>query len=94
MHGIGAEIEPHAKPVFHQPEVFIASPKQGLKVGRDLQSDLQRNLRPPVRLCAVEVSRSPPIEGHAGVEILISINGTKSARALHAAEKLRCRRRL
>ena len=42
MHGVGAKIDADAKRVFHKPEVFIASPEQGLEVGRDLQSDLQR----------------------------------------------------
>ena len=41
MHGVGAKIDAHAERVFHQPEVFIASPKQGLKVGRDLQISVQ-----------------------------------------------------
>jgi hypothetical protein len=56
MHGVGAEIDPHAERVFHQSEVFIASPKQRLKIGRDLQSDLQRFLWPPMRRCEVEVN--------------------------------------
>ena len=42
VHGVGAQVDAHAKRVFHQTEVFIAGPEQGLKVGRDLQSDLQR----------------------------------------------------
>ena len=42
VHGVGAKIDADAERVFHQPEVFIASPEQGLEVGRDLQSDLQR----------------------------------------------------
>ena len=47
MHGVGAQIDAHAKRVFHEPEVFIASPEEGLKVGRDLQVDLQWVRWPP-----------------------------------------------
>src|SRR5271155_5660061 len=47
MNRVGAEINPHAERVFHQSQVFVAGPKQGLKVGRNLQSDLQWNKRPP-----------------------------------------------
>src|ERR1035437_11178311 len=57
MHGIGAKIDADAERVFHEPEVFIASPTQGLKIGRDLQSDLQRFRWPPVGRCVVEVNR-------------------------------------
>ena len=49
MHGVGTKIDAHAERVFHQPEVFIASPEQGLEIGRDLQSDLQRFMCPPGR---------------------------------------------
>jgi hypothetical protein len=49
MHGVGAQIDPNAELVFHKPEVFIASPEQRLKVGRDLKGDLQRNRQPPLR---------------------------------------------
>jgi len=38
MHGIGAKIDPDTEFVFHQPEILIASPEQGLKVGRDLRA--------------------------------------------------------
>jgi hypothetical protein len=41
MHSVGAQIDPHAERIFHQAEVFVASPEQGLKVGRDLESNLQ-----------------------------------------------------
>jgi hypothetical protein len=41
VYGIGAKIDPDAKRIFHQSEVFIAGPEQGLEVGRDLQSDFQ-----------------------------------------------------
>jgi hypothetical protein len=44
---IGAEINPHTELVFHQTQIFVAGPEQGLKIGRDLQSDLQWNKRPP-----------------------------------------------
>jgi hypothetical protein len=39
--GVGAKVDADAERVFHEPEVFIAGPEQGLEVGRDLQSDLQ-----------------------------------------------------
>jgi hypothetical protein len=42
MHGIGTKIDAHTERVFHEPEVFIASPEKGLQIGRDLQRDLQR----------------------------------------------------
>ena len=57
MHGVGAKIDADAERVFDQSEVFIAGPKQGLEVGRDLQSDLQRVLCPPGRWVAVNVDR-------------------------------------
>ena len=41
VHGVGAQIDADAERVFHQSEVFVAGPEQGLKIGRDLQSDLQ-----------------------------------------------------
>ena len=47
MHGVGAKIDADAERVFHEPEVFIASPEEGLQVGRDLQSDLQWFRWPP-----------------------------------------------
>jgi len=56
VYGIGAEVDADAELVFHQPEVFIASPEQGLKVWRDLQSDLQRNRGPPVWRWMVELN--------------------------------------
>jgi hypothetical protein len=56
MHGVGAQINAHAERVFHEPEVFIASPEEGLQVGRDLQSDLQW-VRWPPKGCAVVVNR-------------------------------------
>ena len=49
MHGVGAEIDIYAERVFHQPDVFVAGPEQGLKIGSDLQSDLQRFRWPPDR---------------------------------------------
>jgi hypothetical protein len=42
MHGVGAKIDMNAERVFHEPDVFIASPEQGLQIGRDLQGNLQR----------------------------------------------------
>src|ERR1019366_1674185 len=56
-HGVGAKIDADAELVFHEPEIFIASPKEGLEVGRDLQSDLQRIQCPP-RGRAVEVDKA------------------------------------
>jgi hypothetical protein len=56
MDGIGTKIDAHAKRVFHEPEVFIASPKQGLQIGSDLQSDLQWFRWPPVLRGEVEWS--------------------------------------
>jgi hypothetical protein len=41
MHSVGAKIDSHPERVFHQPEILIAGPEQGLKIGRNLQSDLQ-----------------------------------------------------
>ena len=41
MHGVGTKIDPHTERVFHQPEVFIAGPEQGLKVRCDLQRSVQ-----------------------------------------------------
>src|ERR1035437_5084801 len=58
MHGIGAKIDADAERVFHEPEVFIASPEQGLQVGRDLQSDLQWFRWPPMG--EVDVEHRPP----------------------------------
>jgi hypothetical protein len=29
VHGVGAQIDAHAERVFHEPEVFIASPETG-----------------------------------------------------------------
>ena len=40
--GVGAKIDAYAERVFHEAEVFIASPEEGLQVGRDLQGDFQR----------------------------------------------------
>jgi hypothetical protein len=45
--GVGAQIDADAERVFHEPEVFIASPEKGLQIGRDLQGDLQRFRWPP-----------------------------------------------
>jgi hypothetical protein len=73
--GIGAEIDPDAECVFHQPEVFIASPEQGLKVGRDLQSDLQRNRQPPMRWVGVDVERLRPEKAAAGADVRVIAAG-------------------
>jgi hypothetical protein len=61
MDGVGAKIDAHAERVFHEPEVFIASPEQGLQIGGDLQSDLQRFRWPPVRRGEVEVNQAKAI---------------------------------
>ena len=68
VNGIGPQIDPDAERVFHQPEVFIAGPEQGLKIGRDLQSDLQRIRQPPMWWVWVKVIRSHP-PGAAGAAI-------------------------
>jgi hypothetical protein len=47
MNRVGAKIDPHSQRVFHQSQVFVAGPEQGLEVGRDLQSDLQWFKQPP-----------------------------------------------
>src|SRR5579863_5416476 len=47
VHRVGAKIDLDAKAIFHQLEVFIAGPEQGLKVWGDLQSDLQCFQCPP-----------------------------------------------
>jgi hypothetical protein len=62
MDGIGTKIDAHAKRVFHEPEVFIASPEQGLQIGGDLQSDLQGFRWPPVQRGEVEQSRVRLVE--------------------------------
>src|ERR1035441_2854942 len=78
MHGVGAQVDAHAERVFHQPEVFIAGPEQGLKIGRDLQGDLQRVLRPPGR---VKVVRQRPRKAAAGEFVIkLSAMGTACAR--------------
>jgi len=41
MHRVGAKIDSHTEHVFHQSQIFVAGPKQGLKVRRDLQSYFQ-----------------------------------------------------
>src|SRR5580698_5599697 len=73
MHGVRSQVDPHAELVFHQPEVFIAGPKQGLKVWRDFQSDLQRNRQPParhsLRVCFVDVIRQRPNSAVPGAAI-------------------------
>jgi hypothetical protein len=56
MHGVGTKIDVHIERIFHQHEIFIVSPEEGLEVGRDLQSDLQSFLKPP-RGRAVAVKR-------------------------------------
>jgi hypothetical protein len=53
VHCIRAKIDLDAKVIFHQPEVFIAGPEQGLKVWGDLQSDLQCFQYPPRLLVGV-----------------------------------------
>jgi hypothetical protein len=67
--GVGAQIDADAERVFHEPEVFIASPKQGLEVGSDLQSDLQRIRRPPGRRLGVKNDRPQPLGAATGVRI-------------------------
>ena len=34
---IGSQIDPHAKAIFQEPEVFVAGPEQGLKIRRDFK---------------------------------------------------------
>jgi hypothetical protein len=41
LYRVRAEIDPHTERVFHKSQVFIAGPEKGLKVGRNLQSELQ-----------------------------------------------------
>jgi len=43
MDGVGAQIDADVERVFDEVEVFIASPEEGLQVGRDLQGDFQRD---------------------------------------------------
>jgi hypothetical protein len=77
--GVGAKIDAHAERVFHEAEVFIASPEEGLEVGRDLQSDFQR-VRWPPRGRAVEVSEKPekqPSGAKARVDITWFMYGLK-----------------
>jgi hypothetical protein len=31
------EIDTHMERIFHEPEVFVAGPEQGLKMGRDVE---------------------------------------------------------
>jgi hypothetical protein len=57
MDGIGAVVNANAERVFHEPEVFIASPEEGLQIRRDLQCDLQCFQWPPMG-CGVEVRES------------------------------------
>ena len=45
--GIRPQINTHAERVFHQFQVFVAGPEQGLKIRRNLQCDLQWNNEPP-----------------------------------------------
>ena len=90
MHGVGAKIDADAERVFHQPEVFIAGPEQGLKVGRDLQSDLQRVQRPPGRRVPVNVS--PPQRNKAlagGIVEMLSAVIVSGARSIEIKQRRR-----
>jgi hypothetical protein len=61
VHSVGAEIDPDAERIFHQPEVFIAGPEKGLKVRGDLKSDLQGSRQPPRLLVKLNVRELSPV---------------------------------
>jgi hypothetical protein len=77
MDGVGAKIDADTERVFHEAEVFIASPEKGLEVGRDLQSDLQWVRWPPR---GVDRMRSRPTARRKGCGLAAECEGTGGTR--------------
>ena len=62
MHRIRTKIDAHVEAVFHKPQIFIAGPKKGLKVGRDVQRFFHQAVKfPPQseRFVELDVSAGP-----------------------------------
>src|ERR1700722_4381691 len=59
MNRVGAQIDTHAKRVFHQSEIFVTGPEEGLKGGCNFQSNLQLIWRPPAHFSGNVGPRRP-----------------------------------